>query len=49
MERLKATWETEVEEVRYVYTYIAYIYVFSYMGLDMSLDMGWMGSFEFGL
>jgi hypothetical protein len=25
-----------------------YIYVFLYMGLDMSLDMGWMGSFEFG-
>jgi hypothetical protein len=45
MERLKATWErSEVEEVRYVYTYIAYIYIFSYMGLDMSLDMGWMGS-----
>jgi hypothetical protein len=41
-EDLKATWErSEVEEVRYVYTYI---YVFSYMGLDMSLDMGWMGS-----
>jgi hypothetical protein len=42
MGRLKATWEgSEVEEVRYVYMYI---YVFLYMGLDM----GWMGSFEFG-
>jgi hypothetical protein len=33
MGKLKATWEeSEVKEVRYVYTYI---YVFLYMGLDM--------------